>query len=347
MSRGSLVRVDGAAGEGGGQVLRSSLSLSLVTGRPFRIRRIRASRDPPGLARQHLTAVRAAAEIGGREVEGAELRSEELVFRPGGIRPGGYAFETGSAGSAILVLQTLIPALLTADGPSRITASGGTHNPSAPPYEFLERSFLPQLRRTGADVSAELDRHGFYPAGGGRVRLAVRPEEGPLRPLEVTERGPERARRARAVISALPRHIAERELSIAHAMLDLRPDALEVVEIPEAEARGPGNAVMIELSFAHVTAVFTGFGRKGTPAEEVAAGACRRARDYLDTGVPVGPRLADQLLVPMAAGAGGRFVTVGPTSHTRTNAAIVRRFTGREVEIREREDGACMVEVPA
>lgn len=340
------VEIDGARGEGGGQIVRTALSLSLVTGRPFRIRRIRASRSSPGLGRQHLTAVRAAARVGDAETDGAERGSTELLFRPGDVRPGDYRFSTGGAGSTTLVLQALLPPLLLADAPSRITLEGGTHNPFAPPYDFLARSFLPQVRRMGPAVTAELDRPGFYPAGGGRLRAAVRPD-GRRDRLELEERGPERGRRTRALVSSLPRHIAEREVSVVHAMLDLPPDAMEVVEIPGEDARGPGNAVMIELDFSEVNAVFTGFGRKGVPAEEVAAGAAREARDYLESGVPVGPHLADQLLAPMAALAGGRFVTSTPTSHTRTNAEVVRRFTGRPVSIREGADGAWTVEVPA
>jgi RNA 3'-terminal phosphate cyclase (ATP) len=343
---GAIVEIDGSTGEGGGQILRSSLSLSLVTGRPVAVRRIRAARDSPGLARQHLTAVRAAAEVGGAEVEGAERSSTEVVFRPGRLRPGTHRFSTGGAGSAILVLQTLLPALIAAGEPSRVTVEGGTHNPFAPPYDFFARSFLPQLRRTGPEIASRLERPGFYPAGGGRVELEVRPG-GRADRLELEERGVERGRRARAIVSALPRHIAEREVSVAHAMLDMRPDAMEVVEIPDEEARGPGNAVMIELAFAAVTAVFTGFGRKGVPAEEVASEAAREARSYLEAGVPVDPHLADQILLPLATGGGGRFVTTEPTSHARTNAWVIGRFTGREPEFRSLGDGRWRVEVPA
>lgn len=326
-------------GEGGGQVLRSALALSVAAGRPFRMKRIRARRDVPGLRAQHLAAVRAAAEVGRARVEGAEKGSEEVVFRPRGLKPGRHFFSTGTAGSATLLFQTVLPPLALADEPSTLVLEGGTHNPHAPPYEFLAWSFLPLLERTGVGVDAELDRPGFYPAGGGRFRARIRPGGG-LEPLLLEERGPETGRRARAIVSALPRHIAEREVSIAHAMLGMRPDALEVVEVPGDEAAGPGNAVMIGVAFRNASGVFTGFGRRGKPAEEVAREASREALAWIEAGVPVGPRLADQLLVHLAVGAGGRFLTCEPTSHTRTNAEVVRRLAGAEVVMEELEGRA-------
>ncbi len=339
-----MLQIDGSLGEGGGQVVRSSLALSLLTGRPFRLRNVRAGRDRPGLRRQHLAAVRAAAAIGGAEVDGDEPGSEEITFRSGDPEPGEHHFDVGTAGSAVLVFQTILPPLLTADGPSSLTVEGGTHNPHAPPFDFLDRSFLPQVRRMGAEVDATLERPGFYPAGGGRLEADVRPAT-ELDPLVLEERGRERERRATAIVSALPRHIAERELSIVHALLRLRSDALEVVEVPEEQARGPGNALVVSLTFEEVTGVFTGFGRKGVPAEEVAREACREAEAWLEADVPVGPRLADQLLVPMVAAGGGRFRTVEPTPHTRTQAELIERFTGREVKMTELSEGSWQVRV--
>lgn len=340
-----MIEIDGAMGEGGGQVVRTTLALSLTTGQAVRIRRIRAGRDRPGLRRQHLTAVRAAAEVGGAEVEGAEPGSTRIVFRPGEVHPGRYRFDVGTAGSAVLVLQTVLPALLDVSAPSDITVSGGTHAAHAPPFDFLAASFLPVLARTGHGFDPELERHGFYPAGGGRVRLGIRPADQP-EALDLRERGPERGRRVRAVVSALPRHIAEREASTVHAMLGLRPDAMEVVEVPEEEATGPGNAVMAFLAFEHVTGVFTGFGRKGVAAEEVAREAAREALAWLEAGPPIGPRLADQLLAPLAAGPGGVYETVDPTAHTRTQAELVRRFTGRPVDIDRMGEDRWRIQVP-
>lgn len=341
-----MLEIDGSLGEGGGQIVRSALALSVLTGRAVRLHRIRAGRDRPGLRRQHLTAVRAAASVGAATVEGDEPGSREIVFRPSGVRPGRHRFSVGTAGSAVLVLQTVLPPLLTASAPSTITVEGGTHNPHAPPFEFLAESFVPQVRRMGPRVEAILDRPGFHPAGGGRLRAEIRPA-GELLPLVLERRGAEADRRARAIVSALPRHIAERELSVVHAMLRLHPEALEVVEVPEEEAAGPGNAVMISLAFEAVTGVFTGFGRRGVPAEDVAREACQEAETWLESGVPVGPRLADQLLLPMAAAGAGAFRTVAPTSHTRTHAEVIRRFTGLGVQLGPHPDGGWRVAVGA
>jgi RNA 3'-terminal phosphate cyclase (ATP) len=205
-----IITIDGSQGEGGGQVLRSSLALSLVTGRPLVIEKIRAGRKKPGLLRQHLTAVSAAAEVCAVEVDGAALGSQRLVFRPGHVRSGNYAFRVGTAGSATLVLQTVLPALLLAQGESNLILEGGTHNPFAPPVNFLEKAYLPLLNRLGPRVEVRLVRPGFYPAGGGQFTVRVQPTKH-LGPLELVNRGQIVARRVRAMVANLPRHIAERE----------------------------------------------------------------------------------------------------------------------------------------
>src|SRR5215469_6148742 len=164
MRRTPMIEIDGSVGEGGGQILRTSLALSMCTGQAFTLARIRARRPKPGLMRQHLTCVQAAAAVSGAALQGAELGSGRLVFEPGAVRAGDYAFSVGTAGSCTLVLQTVWPALMLAGTPSRLTLSGGTHNPMAPPFHFLERSYAPLLRRLGADSAFTLRRLGFYPA---------------------------------------------------------------------------------------------------------------------------------------------------------------------------------------
>src|SRR6267142_5916698 len=180
--------IDGARGEGGGQVLRTSLALSLLTGEPLKIVNIRAGRKRPGLLRQHLCALKLAAEVGHAEVEGAETGSREVVFRPREVAPSHYEISVGTAGSTSLVLQTVLPALLTAKGPTSLVLEGGTHNPLAPPYDFLVRAFLPLINRMGPVIEVQLDRPGFYPAGGGRMRVSIQPTTR-LQPLELRERG--------------------------------------------------------------------------------------------------------------------------------------------------------------
>jgi len=319
--RDEPILVDGSAGEGGGQILRTSLAASLLTGTPFEITRIRANRRRPGLLAQHLTAVRAAAEIANASVEGARLHSGRLVFRPGRVQAGEYGFDVGTAGSATLVLQTVLLPLAEAGGPSTVTVTGGTHNLGAPPFEFLESAYLPLLRRMGVEADVQLERLGFHPAGGGRIIATIRPAG--WRPLELTERGSVRSMRARAVVSRLPLSIAHRELAVLQRRLALPPESLIAEEM---EADGPGNAVLVAVECDHVTEVFTGFGRRGLPAEEVAAEVADQVERYLEAGAPVGPHLADQLLLPLVRAPGSRFLTSSPTSHFETNLAVLRKF---------------------
>ncbi len=323
-----MILLNGSQGEGGGQILRTALGLSLVTGQPFRIEQVRAGREKPGLLRQHLTAVNAAVTVGHAEVEGAVLGSRELTFRPGkagSVAGGEFAFAVGTAGSVGLVLQTVLPALLTAAGPSRLTLEGGTHNPFAPPFDFLARTFLPLVNRMGPRVSATLLRPGFYPAGGGKMEVTVEPCAR-LRPLELRTRGEPRGRSARALVAGLARNIATRELAVVRERLGWTEEQCAVEALPEAF--GPGNALILEVASEHVTEVFSGFGQRGMAAERVATVAAQEVRDYLAApGSPtVGEHLADQLLVPLALAGAGAFSTVFPSRHTRTNVATIALF---------------------
>lgn len=332
-----MIELDGSDGEGGGQVLRTALSLSVATGRPFRIERVRAGRSNPGLRRQHRTAVRASAELTAAEVEGDAIGSREVVFRPASApRPGDYRFDTGGAGSATLVVQTLLPALLGSDGAFGLTVSGGTHNPAAPPYEFLERAWLPLLGAIGADVSVDLERAGFFPGGGGTVVARVEPP-GPASPLVLRHRGELRSLRARSHIAGLPAHVAERELATVQAALEIRDDRLETIDHGERPG-GAANVLVVEVRSEAVTEVFTEHGRRGLPAEEVASRVSRRVRRYLESGAPVWTHLADQLPVLLALGLGGSYRTAEPSSHTRTVLEVIRAFPGAEPDV-ERTGG--------
>ncbi|UCD18046.1 MAG: RNA 3'-phosphate cyclase, partial [Candidatus Zixiibacteriota bacterium] len=225
-----MIKIDGSFGEGGGQILRTSLALSLVTGKAFHINNIRAGRRKPGLMRQHLTAVKAAMMIGRAEVKGDSIGSMELFFGPKEIRPGEYNFVIGTAGSCPLVLQTILPALITADKKSRLILEGGTHNPFAPPFDFLLKAFLPVINKMGPGVNAVLERPGFYPAGGGILRLLVEPS-GSLNPVEIMERGEIKRRFATAYVAGLPVKIGERELKIVAQRLSWGSDCLRVKEL--------------------------------------------------------------------------------------------------------------------
>lgn len=331
-----MIELDGSEGEGGGQILRSALSLAICTQQAFRITHIRGNRDPPGLKRQHVTAVRAAAEICDGDATGVEVGSRELTFRPGRLRPGRYSLAIGTAGSCTLVLQTLLPPLLTAGEASVVRIMGGTHNKGAPPFEFLQRAFVPLLARMGAKIELELRSHGFYPRGGGEIVARVMPATR-LTALELHERGEEVRAYAEAWLAALPLHIAQRELAIIGRRLNWPADQLIVRGLPNDV--GPGNAVTITMEYANVTEVVTGFGERGVRAETVAANVASEARDYLVSQAPVGIHLADQLLLPMALGEGGSYSALAISDHLRSNALVIGRFTSRRVTVSRSDIG--------
>jgi RNA 3'-terminal phosphate cyclase (ATP) len=335
-----MLTLDGSMGEGGGQILRSALALSMCLQRPFRIANIRAARKRPGLRRQHLIAVQAAAEICGADVEGAVLGSLDLSFIPGEISAGAYHFDIGSAGSTNLVLQTVLPALLTASGTSRLSLRGGTHNPQAPSFDFLQASFLPLIDRMGPRITAKLERPGFYPAGGGLVRVKIDPVDR-LSPIELHERGEVLEIKVIAMLAHLPQHIALRELEVIGNGLDISEEILTVHRVDAA--RGPGNAVSVFISSRQLTEVFTGFGQRGVRAETVATRVVEEAHRYLAAGVPVGVHLADQLLLPLALSGGGSLLTLGPSLHTNTNIEVIKRFMEIRI-LREKvfEDAWCI-----
>ena len=337
-----MITIDGSQGEGGGQILRTSLALSLVTGQPFQMEGIRAQRQKPGLLKQHLTAVEAAKTVGCAEVEEAALSSQTLEFRPGPVTPGNYRFAVGTAGSATLVLQTVLPALLTASGHSTLTLEGGTHNPMAPPFDFLARCFMPLIYRMGPAVELELRRHGFFPAGGGRFHARIDPAQ-KLSRLDLLDRGSIRGRQARVLVSKLPDRVGQRELSVIRDELTWRADecVVEAVQYPV----GPGNALVLAIEAEHVTEVFTGFGERGRPAEEVARTAIEAAKVWLEAGVPVDEHLADQLLIPMALAGGGSFRTTKPSLHTTTNAEVIQRFVSIPIRTEQESELVWRVEV--
>jgi RNA 3'-terminal phosphate cyclase (ATP) len=330
-----MIRIGGSFGEGGGQILRTSLSLSLATGKAFRIEKVRAGRERPGLLRQHLTAVLAAAEVGGAEVQGATLGSTELTFSPGPIRAGEYRFSVGTAGSGTLVFQTILPALMLASEPSRIVIEGGTHNNAAPPFDFLARTFVPLLERMGPKVQLQFERYGFYPAGGGRFCAEIQPAKA-LIGLHIGERGEIISRRSIGVVANLPRHIAQREVETVGKMLNWGSESFSVEE--SRNSAGPGNIVMIEIGSADVTEIFSAFGQVGLSAEKVASIAARDARGYLVSRAAAGEHLTDQLLLPIALAGAGSFTAEKINMHARTNMTVISQFLPVRFETRE-EDG--------
>lgn len=337
-----VITIDGSKGEGGGQVLRTALALSLITGKPFRIIQLRARRQRPGLQRQHLVCVQAAAAIGAAHTTGVALGSKDLSFVPHAVRPGHYRFDIGTAGSTTLVMQSVLPALILAPGPSHLTLCGGTHNPLAPTYDFFAGAYLPLLKRMGAHLQVALKRRGYYPKGGGQIELSVQPVPA-LRQLHINERGRVLTTYATAVVAGLPRPIAERELRIVAESLKLGPTQLEVQE--QDELSGPANVVTVQLESEYVTELFTAFGARGVRAETVGARVAHAARRYLRANVPVGEHLADQLLLPMALAGGGSMTTLPPTLHTTTNCEIIGHFLDLDIELYRHEGDTWRINV--
>jgi RNA 3'-terminal phosphate cyclase (ATP) len=315
-----MVELDGRLG--GGQVLRTALTLSMITGRAFCMGHIRAARRLPGLQRQHLTAVLAAMDICGATAEGAELGSESLIFQPGPIGAGEYRFDIGSAGSTTLVLQTLLPALLHASAPCRVSICGGTHNSLAPPFEFIEQSWLPLLRRMGTQADVKLLRHGFMPAGGGELEFTTRPST--LCPLDLTARGELIGRRATVLLSQLPRRIGDRELEQARKRLKLADEDLQCLEL--SDASGPGNLLLLAFTCEHLTEITSAVGHPRIRAEAVADIAIERARTWLGSGAAVSEYLADQLLLPIALAGRGSFTTTHLSAHMKSSFSVIESF---------------------
>ncbi|MCW5806172.1 MAG: RNA 3'-terminal phosphate cyclase [Deltaproteobacteria bacterium] len=340
------VELDGGRGEGGGQILRTALALSILTRRPMRMHRIRAGRAKPGLRRQHLACVEAAARLSGARTVGASVGSQELAFEPGETTADAHLeIDIGSAGSTSLVVQTiLLPAVLLG-GARTFTVHGGTHNPMAPPFDFLDRVFVPHLRAMGADVELVLDRHGFATGGASqashddpsphRGRLTVRVGgASALRPIELLELGPIRRRRAVATIARLPTHVAERELGRVRDRLGFAREDCETLELSHP---GTANVLTIEVEHASGRELVTTFGERGLRAELVADRACDEMAAFLGANVPVGEHLADQLLLPLALAGGGAFRCAPLSPHATTNIDTIRMFLDVPIAVEERE----------
>jgi RNA 3'-terminal phosphate cyclase (ATP) len=324
--------VDGSTGEGGGQILRTSLALSCITGKGLHIENIRAARRNPGLAKQHLSCVHAATQICNGGCEGATLGSRTLDFQPGPIRSGNYHFDIGSAGSATLVIQTILPALFLTDGPSTITVTGGTHNPLAPPFDFLCETFLPAIATAGFYGNCKLIKHGFYPAGGGKITFEIQPwQKQPDKIIDLCEwfdkltshPGEQFEIYARIYIAKLPSHIAQRQEKL---LLQSNLDIKNVEHIEVTDSDGPGNCVMLRLSSAGRTTVFTAFGMKGKPSQQVVSEVVNLAKEFLSSDSAVDHFLADQLLIYMALSKTGCFTTNELSAHLLTNMEVIKKF---------------------
>jgi len=291
-----MIIIAGSDGEGGGQTLHSALTLACVTGRSVRIENVRGNRPRPGLMRQHLTALQATTAICKAATVEASLGSRKVEFRPETLRNGSFEFAIATAGSTSLVLQTIFPALLSARGESRVRISGDTHNPAAPTFEFLQEAYIPALRAMGHEISADIQKYGFYPVGGGQIEVLIEPAQ-QLRALELEDRGTVLSRSTEAVIANLSGSIAERELRACGNALEV-PEAMR--QITTRTSAGPGNVLYARLHYENLSASFAEAGEHNVSAEQVAKRVAKSIRQFANSDAAVTHRLADQLFVPLA-----------------------------------------------
>ena len=327
-----MIDIDGSRGEGGGQVLRSALALSAITGTAMRITNIRGRRPKPGLMAQHLKAVEGAAAICGARVEGAQLRSQTLVFEPRAIRAGSFHFDIGTAGATSLVLQTILVPLSMAATTSSVTVTGGTHVPWSPCFDYLHVHWLPYVRRIGFDLDLSLDLAGFYPQGGGRVRAAVRPVSN-LTPMRIVERGALRSIHGVSAVANLDDAVAERQRRQALRRLTGRCGSIEI-DLVRMPSRFRGTLLLLVAEFEQSQCCYYGLGARGKPAERVADEAVDALEEFLATDGAIDQYLADQLILPLAYAPGVSVLrTAKVTQHLLTNGEIVRLFVKRPIVV--------------
>jgi len=349
-----MIVIDGSYGEGGGQVLRTCLTLAAITGQPVRVERIRAGRRKPGLQPQHLTAVRAAAKICDAEVEGDKPDSQTLSFVPRAApRAGTHTFDVslaakgGSAGAVSLIFQTVLLPLALAEGPSHLTFAGGTHVAWSPPFDYLKRVYLPTLARIGISAKVNLEKWGWYPLGGGIVKATVEGAGGSQGwcGLDLAQRGMLQRVRGLSASSNLPKHIRGRQAGTVLQILrsaGLNPRVDEI----DAPSKGQGTAVFLWTECDNAPAGFAALGERGKPAEQVAEEAARELLAYLDNQAALDSHLADQLVLPLAlAGSPSHLTTEAVTQHLLTAAWVLDQFfPGRvRVEGTEGRPGACHI----
>lgn len=326
-----MLHIDGSQGEGGGQILRSALTMAMATGTNIKIENIRAGRAKPGLMRQHLACVKAAQEISDAEVSGAKVGSTSIIFKPNSIRAGEYEFSVGTAGSTMLIFQTVLPALATVNGVSHLKFHGGTHNMMAPSFDFIALAFAPVMKRMGIDIEMKLLRHGFYPQGGGEWQAVIK-SSGQMKPLSLLNAGNLLSKEAVVTSSHIPGHVALRELDEIAKRCDWARDEMRANDV---ECLGSGNILSLRLHYQHCSEVIEHVGKVGLSAERVARNAVKDLRRYQANGSVVGEHLADQLLLPMAVGAGGVFRTLEPSLHAQTNRDVIQLFTDKRFVFEE------------
>jgi RNA 3'-terminal phosphate cyclase (ATP) len=327
-----MIELDGAQGEGGGQILRTSLALSLITGKAFHLHNLRAGRSKPGLQPQHLMSVRAAATIGQAALRGATLGSQDLVFEPGTVQPGKYRFPIGTAGATGLVLHTVYLPLALAGGPSTVTIEGGTHVKASPCFHFLHTTWRVYLERLGLHVGLQMRRPGFYPRGGGLIQADIAPCP-VLNGLNIDRIEPVGAATGFSAVAGLPANIAERQARRARYRLEKL--GLQVDLDEQSWDGGPGTVVGIELATSPAPTFFFALGERGKPAERVADEAVDQVQRFVEAEpMGVDEHSADQVMLPLAlAETPSHFPVAAVSSHLLTNVDVIRRFVERSIYI--------------
>ncbi|USA54772.1 RNA 3'-terminal phosphate cyclase [Acinetobacter sp. C32I] len=337
----ATIQIDGSQGEGGGQILRTALALSMITGQAFELINIRAGRKKPGLMRQHLVCVQASQHISQAYVEGAELHSQRLYFASQHVQSGKYQFQIGSAGSTTLVLQTLLPALLLQNEASDLTISGGTHNPLAPTADFIEHCFLPALEKLGIEVEFKLNKAGFFPIGAGEIQIMIQPWQHRNK-LSLLDRGALQTTEAFAAVLNLSEEaqIAQRELATLNKRLKL--DTQQQFHL---NGISQGNTAYVKVEHQQHIQLFTALGEMRKSAEQIANHLAEQVKQYIASQAVVDEYLADQLLLPLALGQGGEFTAQCISEHARTQAAMIEKFIDCEIEFIELNKNLFQVKV--
>lgn len=329
----SLKIIDGSIGEGGGQVLRTCLSLSLVTGQPFRIENIRKNRRHPGLRAQHLSSIALAARIGDAEVAGMDLNSKTITFSPKKILAGEYQSIIGTAGSTSLVLQTILLPLSLADDRSSITISGGTHVPWSPTFDYLEQNFLPFINRIGFQITLYLESAGFFPQGEGKIHVKIQPTRD-FSGINITQRGRLIQIRGISAVANLDRSIAERQRAQVVRHIGDK-FLLNDIRIKNLRSKFKGTTICLICEFENSQCCYSALGELGKPAEKVADEVVAKILSFMKTDGVMDEYLADQLLIPLAvAKSSSCFLTPRVTRHLMTNAKIISMFLPAQILIK-------------
>jgi RNA 3'-phosphate cyclase len=343
-----VIEIDGAFGEVGGQLLRTAVAIAAIRGVPIRVFNVRARRRNPGLAPQHVAAVRAVAALCDAECTGVEPRSTALTFAPRALRGGDFTVDVGTAGSVTLVLQAMLPALVAARQRCRVALCGGTDVPAAPPADYLRRVLLPLLATMGVRAELTVVRRGYYPRGGGAVHLALEPTA-ELRPFAIEDGGPLHALRVEAHVSRLPRDIAERMVHAARAALPQRLPIASEIEIVAAEnAAGPGGAILLRALFEHTVLAAARVAERGVRAEALGRAAAADLLRDLQAHATLDVHAADQMLVFMALAAGrSAFRAAAVSSHAGTAMALLQRLAATRFEVAPAAAGVTVQVFPA